>query len=221
MRAKDQQRATDLLFDAIGQIEDRFVAEAATPYVRAGKGLRLRRSLILALTLSLVLVSSLGLLIAQQVTDKEDHAVEMETGDILNDEATGTVGSLSDRLSALRAETASLRVPREELDLFSGKAQVIWKFSDESGYRVKQVSRSEQTELTRMMTRDPGRSLSTTESADPGELEGIWIALGDGTVISPCLRQAPGNTAYGTLFSYEPELEPSVAFADTLCGIIS
>ena len=37
----------------------------------------------------------------------------------------------------------------------------------------------------------------------------VWIAFGDGVVISPYLKANPGNTGHGELFDYDPELELS------------
>lgn len=213
MRAEDRQRAASRLFDAVGQVEDRWIAEAETPYVPTkARGFALRRGLILALVLMLSVASVLGTLMGRMAQDEEAEAP--------NDAGLEQVGStavLSTQLSELRASTEGLRV--DDPDLFSGTPQIIWKYRDEAGYRVKTISDAEQTELTRMMQRDPGTAVSPT--AAQGPLEGIWLAYGDGTVVTPCLRQSQGNAGYGQIFAYEPELEPSAAFTDTLCGIIS
>ena len=44
----------------------------------------------------------------------------------------------------------------------------------------------------------------------------VWIALGDGRIISPCLKESNGNVAFGTLFDYDPEVEPSADFVTAL-----
>ena len=176
MRAEDRQRAASRLFDAVGQVEDRWIVEAETPYVPTkARGFALRRGLILALVLMLSVASVLGTLMGRMAQDEEEAPNDAGL------EQVGSTAVLSAQLSELRASTESLWV--DDPDLFSGTPQIIWKYRDEAGYRVKTISDAEQTELTRMMQRDPGTAVSPT--AAQGPLEGIWLAYGDGTVVTP------------------------------------
>ena len=49
----------------------------------------------------------------------------------------------------------------------------------------------------------------------------VWIACGDGSVVSPYLTSSKGNTGYGSLFEYDPEIEPDekfISYIETLIG---
>ena len=214
MRQVDKLWKAGQLFDAMGEIEDRWIAEAETPYAHA-RGIRLgRRGLIVAVTLSLVAVSTLGIMVANRSKDAAPEEmvppVEIET------DASYT---LSERMSRLKGQTTTLRVSREELNLFSGIPQVIWKYRDESEYRAKNLTHGQVDQLMSAMELNPGTEVDANHVK--GELEGIWLVDRDGMVISPCLKSSDGNVGYGELFAYEPELEPSDVFVNTLCGIIS
>lgn len=217
MKQVDRIWAANRLFDAMGEIDDRWIAEAETAYAPARRARFGRGSLIVALTLCLVTVSVLGVVVANRSRDTAAPEGEYPT---VNEDA-GSTSSFSDRMSLLRTQTVAFRVSPEELDLFSGSAQVIWKYRDETDYRVKAITRNELDLLLDVMDQNEGTSVVATDTPSTDLLEGVWIAYGDGTVISPCLKQAEGNVGYGELFVYEPELEPSQDFANTLCGIIS
>ena len=216
MKQVDRIWAANRLFDAMGEIDDRWIAEAERAYTPA-RGLRFgRRSLIVAVTLCLVTVSVLGVLVANRSKDASPEAEHPAM-----DEDVGTVATFSERMSQLKGQTTTLRVSTEELDLFSGSAQVIWKYRDETDYRAKAITRNELDLLLDVMDQNEGTSVGATDTPSTDLLEGVWIAYGDGTVISPCLKLSDGNVGYGDLFAYEPELEPSDVFVNTLCGIIS
>ena len=127
--------------------------------------------------------------------------------------------TLSGKLDDLRADTETLKVSAEDVQLFGGAPSVIWKYSDEETYRVSPISRSEAERLSSLLERDKGQRIDreTTES----RLDGVWIATGDGRVISPYLERTDGNIGYGELFEYSPEYEPSEEFSEYLCDVIS
>ena len=214
MRQVDKLWKANQLFDAMGEIEDRWIAEAETPYAHV-RGIRFgRRSLILAVTLGLVAVSTLGIMVANRSRDEAPEA--MDPGENIE---TGASYTLSERMSQLKGQTATLRVSREELNLFSGTPQVIWKYRDESEYRAKSLSHGQVNQLMAAIELNPGTEVEANDVES--DLEGVWLVGSDGTVISPCLKRSDGNVGYGELFDYEPELEPSDVFVNTLCGIIS
>ena len=214
MKQVDRIWAANRLFDAMGEIDDRWIAEAEAVYVPARRARFGRRSLIVALTLCLMTVSVLGVLVANRSKDASPEAEHPAM-----DEDVGTVATFSERMSQLKGQTTTLRVSREELNLFSGTPQVIWKYRDESDYRAKNLSHGQVDRLMTAMELNPGTQVEATDAES--DLEGVWLVGGDGTVISPCLKLSDGTVGYGELFTYEPELEPSDVFVNTLCGIIS
>ena len=218
MNQEQKWRCAQHLFDSIGQIEDRYVAEAETSYRRAGIGFS-RRWVAVAASLTLLVGMTTALLVGNWVGNKSltENEAALD-GFELMDQEIGTVSSLSARLENLRPQTEESRVSAEELDLFDGTARVIWQYADEDGYRVQALTQTELNGLTAQLTKHEGEPVT---KATPGSGPRIWIAMGDGTVITPCLTQSAGNVGYGTLFSYEPELEPSPAFSDLLCDILT
>ena len=216
------------LLDEIGRIDDRYIAEAETEYRPAGRTFALRRVLVLAISLTLALTLGLALFIGNGLLGSKTSDAEKAPNDRYDDmgelitHATGTsAAALSVRLEGLREETESLRVRREDLDLSASAPRIIWKYADEETYRVKTITLAQRTALLNAMEQDAGRAVSPKENGAEQTVEGVWIALGGGSVISPYLEQTAGNTSVGALFDYSPELEPSADFTDTLCGILS
>lgn len=226
MVRNDKHRLANYLLDEIGLIEDRYVAEAATEYRRAGNGLRPRRIAVIGVSLTLTLSLLLGMFAANQFGSKSDDAAEDlrdEAGNAVVTQASGTSApaGISFRLQELKISTASYATPAQSIDLFADEMQIIWKYADEEIYRVRLLTSSEEQRMLGLLNKEQGTALSFAESEKKNGLDGIWIALGDGTVISPCLEQTEGNVGYGTLFDYNPEVEPSDALTDLVCDILS
>ena len=218
---QDEKRiCAERLFDGLGLIDDRFIAEAATPYARkrSGRGFRALLIGIVSLTLALsVAVGAfvVGMMSGQNRGEAEDGAENADTGYV---DGTVHANTLSAQLSSLRADTAEISVDRSDIDLFDGSAKLIWKYADEEQYRVKPITDGQHERLTAILSKDKGERAVPTDN-DP--VEGVWIAAGDGRVISPYLEQTAGNVGYGELFDYEPEYEPTEEFSNYLCDCIS
>ena len=204
--------AADRLLLAIGEVEEHWLADAIRPRPTIKRFTR--SALILAATLSLLISLVVGALIIGQTAHKGSMA-----GDAIgkeNDaEAGSTFHTLSDRLSEVgtNAPTVSL----QELDLLDGTSRLIWKYEGETRYRVCNVTEKDVRELEHLL--DLG-SHAKSDTVPSHASIGIWIARADGTVISPHLQRSEGNVGYGTLFDYDPELEPSKAFTDAFLKLI-
>lgn len=219
MNQEQKWRCAQRLFDEIGQIEDRYIAEAETPYVRARAHLSPRRWMIVAASLTLLVSVTAALLVGNLIGGEGMPKSEADLdGFEVMDQEIGTVTTLSTRLEELRLETEDARTDKEELDLFDGTARVIWQYADEENYRTQALTKTQLTKLTAQLTKNEGTQVAEN-TAQTGTR--IWIAMGDGTVISPCLARSDGNVGYGTLFTYQPELEPSEGFSDLLCAILT
>ena len=227
----------DYLLDEIGQIDDRFIAEAATAYRPARKVLTLRRALILAATLTLAASLVLGLFIGGNLifggaksADPEgadNAAMDMAPADgaengKADEEFTLTAGtaalSLSSRLTALKDATASLAIPAEELELGNGTPMVIWQYEGETSYRVKALTARDYTALTQELS--GGTPYVTEETAGQVRVR-VWLASATGEVCSPYLSHTPDTVTPGTLFAYDPQQEPSAAFTDALYRLLT
>ena len=226
MKPRSSQRFAAYLLDELGGIEDRYLAEAQTPY-QAKKTCTVRRVLIVVLSLTLTLTVVLSALLIGSLRGAKSEDMALDDGeaigqteqvlDFLSPSAGATATTLSTRLGELRASTESLQIAEEELTLFDGQAKVIWKYTEDESYRVQTLTDAEYQQLTQEL----GSANSKLDTAEEQSLAGIWLAAGDGTVISPQLQQTAGNVGYGTLFAYRPEIEPSAAFTELLCDILS
>jgi len=229
MTNEEKRICAERLFDEIGMIDDRFIAEAATPYARQTRIRNLRRILVAAVSLSLAVSLAVGIFVVGKIGNKSDGmagdnaapngagTVEKEEGD----KTSSQTATLSSRLDELRVQTEALKINAEDLDLFSETPSVVWKYSDENEYRVRAISASQAKTLSQKLSVGDGKTVYAQEDDPSCDLEGVWITLGDGRVISPYVEQTAGNVGYGELFEYEPEYEPSEEFSEYLCDMIS
>lgn len=214
------------IFDSIGEIDDRFIAEAATAYVPKRNKIIFRSVIIAAASVTLlitVLLSSLavGMLVSNFFAGDDGGVADEKFENLQGDaDMESAVQTLDSRLCHMRDETKSLSVSKESIDLFSGNGLIIWKYSDEENYRVYTLSEKELSDVTDMLDSDEGTPIDPSVPTD-SEIEGVWIATGDGRVVSPYLAKAEGNVSYGKIFEYEPEYEPSPEFSELLCDVIS
>lgn len=228
MTQEEKRICAERLFDEIGLIDDRFVFEAATPYVSQKRKGLWQRLLIAAVSVTIVACVGLGLFVVGMMSGGKGNAPENDMNivgtvadDALQDNSDGSeaVLTLSARLERMKDDTAQLAVSKADIELFGTSPKVIWKYSGEEEYRVSSITEAQANALVEKLSKNSGKRVS--ESDDKSELEGLWIATGDGRVISPYLELTAGNTGYGELFEYEPEYEPSNDFAEYLCDTIS
>ncbi len=220
---QDEKRiCAEKLFDEIGLIDDRFITEAATPYVRV-RGLRaLRAVAIAAAAVTLAVTMALGAFVVGMIAlggKKDADSMNDETRyEEDMDNSLNSVSTLSEKLEGMRENTASLKTDRADIELFDGTPKIIWKYADEETYRVRSITEGELNVLTERLKENKGEKL---QGDTDGGLEGLWISTGDGKVISPYLEQTAGNVGYGEIFEYEPEYEPAEDFSEYLCDVIS
>lgn len=226
---RNKKYHADILLDAIGDIDDRFIFEASDPRpVRASSPAFQRLAVLgisLALVFTLVITSVVASLIrGAQIKGEINDAPTEGIPDAPSADADGnapdmTLTDLSGTLLSLKASTADLTTKMSEVDLFDGKARLIWKYSDEDGYRVITLSGDDAVELKSKVIYMSG--FTELEEADiDNRLDGIWVCFGDGLVISPCLKSSNGNIGYGGVFDYVPEIEPSESFVKLIRDII-
>ena len=210
MTQEEKRICAEKLFDEIGLIDDRFITEAVTPYVRKRSFRALRAIAIMAAAVTLTVIKG-TIVIGEGVKDE----APMEE-DVNN--SMGSAATLSKKLEGMRENTASLKTERNDIKLFDGTPKIIWKYADEEDYRVRSITERDLNTLTSRLKADKGERI---KESTVSELEGVWIATGDGKVISPYLEQTAGNVGYGEIFEYEPEYEPSAGFSEYLCDVIS
>ena len=218
MTQEEKRICAERLFDEIGLIDDRFIAEAASPYAPRERRLGLRRFFVIAVSVALAVCVGVGAFAVGKLGQKGE-ANAPEADNEIADKGDGLPSTLAGRLDAMREDTDTLKVEKTDAVLFSGSPTVIWKYSDENEYRVSYITHTEAEELSLMLRKNRGTRADGNETET--KLEGLWISSGDGRVISPYLEQTEGNTGYGEVFEYEPEYEPSEEFSEYLCDVIS
>ena len=215
----DKKRNASLLFDAIGDIDDRLIQEAQAPFVKTAPSKRynLKAIIALAATLSIVIgmlgafaVSKfIGNLIESTLNDKAD---EGESSQIFESSLSQTLLDASDMPSVSKCEA-------DEIDFFDGNTSIIWKASEQNEYCVFTLtSASDVTRLKNELSK-------VKEDISPENTENtlceVWVTFGNGTVVSPYLKNSAGNVGYAELFEYSPEVEPDAAFAEFVNDLIS
>lgn len=235
MRDQKYNKDSELLLEAIGEIDDRFIFEAES-YERKKSSLPLRKLIIAAVALSLVFTFTLSLGIGLMLGSSRDK-VDNDSAGAPNEDQDGAddgfnnagandenikpqpITTLEDTLESVRYSSEELKSPFERDMLFDGSTKLIWKYSDEESYRVCTISSASDT---KSIQRALEHKKDFSEVSEPAvdSIDGFWICFGDGLVYTPYLKSSDGNVGYGELFDYEQELEPSKSFATFIREII-
>lgn len=235
MRDQKYNKDSELLLEAIGEIDDRFIFEAES-YERKKSSLPLRKLIIAAVALSLVFTFTLSLGIGLMLGSNRDK-VDNDFNNAPNEDQDGAddgfnnagandenikpqpITTLEDTLESVRYSSEELKSPFERDMLFDGSTKLIWKYSDEESYRVCTISSASDT---KSIQRALEHKKDFSEVSEPAvdSIDGFWICFGDGLVYTPYLKSSDGNVGYGELFDYEQELEPSKSFATFISEII-
>ncbi len=215
--------SAEILLDAIGGIDDRFIAEAenAAPVRKAS--VLPRRALILAATIAIsacMILSAAAAVrfVGEVLGDRKDEKPPTDVGNNVPIEYP----SIEAQMLSLRERTENKKTSIENIDFNDQYAKIVWKYADEDEYRVCNIkSRDADNIAKRMQGRKGFTEVENNDTEDTGELEGIWINFGDGYVYSPCLEESNGNIGYGELFNYDPELEPTQDFINLVRDAIN
>lgn len=235
MRDQKYNKDSELLLEAIGEIDDRFIFEAES-YERRKSSLPLRKLIIAAVALSLVFTFTLSLGIGLMLGSNRDK-VDNDFNNAPNEDQDGAddgfnnagandenikpqpITTLEDTLESVRYSSEELKSPFERDMLFDGSTKLIWKYSDEENYRVCTISSASDTKSIRRAL-EHKKDFSEVSEPAVDSIDGFWICFGDGLVYTPYLKSSDGNVGYGELFDYEQELEPSKSFATFISEII-
>lgn len=227
MRDQKYNKGSELLLEAIGEIDDRFIFEAES-YERKKSSFPLRKLIIAAVALSLVFTFTLSLGIGLMLGSNRDK-VDNDFNNAPNEDYDGADGNvkpgvqpivtLSDTLNSVKFSSEGFSTTFERDMLFDGSTKLIWKYSDEESYRVCTISSASDT---KSIQRALEHKKDFSEVSEPAmdSIDGFWICFGNGLVYTPYLKSSDGNVGYGELFDYEQELEPSKSFATFIREII-
>ena len=209
----EKLKKADALLDAVGEIDDIYLAEALS--YRKKRRVNSRVVVIaatLAMSLTLIVCASIGLRLVNG-NDLNTNNPEMEDGadeGQMIDPLDSLMLSLSNKESFTRVESES------DLPYTGGKAYVVWQYEGENGYYLSgELSYWELDSLKSQIGR--GKQVG----GDSPTLEcKVWILLGDGRVVSPYLKGHSGNIS-NAIFDYEAEITPTESLVDRISAILS
>jgi hypothetical protein len=207
------------LLNAMGEIDDRYLDEALTFSAKAKK----RRVVFnthamravsgvaaLAAVLSLVVFGATrGFLKFQDKQSPSEESVN---------EITPSLQTLNSLLQFCAESDSFTPLSADGLSPFDGTVRLIVQSPDsEALYVSRPLSVAEQAHI-RLEFEQTGKQIENTESSDTDWA--IWVSLGDGQILTPCLSPTPGNMGMGELFAYQSERLPSQAFFNLLNALI-
>lgn len=205
----EKLKKADLILDAIGEIDDEYLAAALSYKRKRGVGSRL---LIIAATLAMSLTLIVGAVIGARLVSKNDMEAEAPNAENVadGDRLSSVMLSLANKESFTHVESET------ELPYTDGNAYIVWQYEGESGYYLSEaLSYREIDYLKSQIGRgeDVGGKSPTLECK-------MWILLGDGRVVSPYLKVTLGNIS-NAVFDYEAEITPEDGLVEKIAAILS
>ncbi len=233
MNEHDQKR-TERLFDAIGGIDDRLIQDAMSPKKareRIAAQKRMRISVAAVACLFCLVVGAVlrlpdlgGRVNSNSPSDGDEQSTNApstthEKPDHSSPSADVIPSSLENTLSISTDSSTVIRLSSDKLGLLDSTPKLIWRFDGDEHYNVVKIAR---TDDLGVITGELGRP-SAELSAEDSERVGVkmWISYGDGRIVSPYLKQSPGNTGMGALFDYNAEVEPSAKLTESIYELIN
>lgn len=202
------------LYDEIGGVNEKYLQEAAT--YRARRKSPVWRTLLIAAVTVLVsalvlgtLAASTGIILLGWLFGN-DQPEEPDAPDINQQVQDYTLANMEKTLS-VKAENM-LPTGADAIRLFDGQSRLIWTDGESGAYYSVTLGEYELGGLLYLMQREQKDIGKKSEQPNYK----VWISFGDGTVISPYLKNDAGNAGHGELFDYDPELELS----EELIGLI-
>ncbi|HBF14858.1 MAG TPA: hypothetical protein DDW30_04095 [Clostridiales bacterium] len=210
MKQQTERRAQRLL-DAMGGIDDRFLAEAIAAQRKRRRPRHLLR--ILAVAASLALVVGIGLAGGRLL-----RGILFPSREPTPDESPNAPADFSALLLAC-TESDAFHVQSAALPLDTGGGiRIVVSERDSTTLWVSRaLTATERTTVRREMESAKRQSVYDPTGTDRYL---IWIADGSGAVWSPALTYSGGNVTYGTVYDYDPERLPSAAFQSLLSELI-
>jgi len=212
VRKPYQSRKADYLLDEIGGIDDRYLTEAMN-WQPLRRKKPFARVLPLVASLAAVLLLSFTVLLPtlQRSFDKNESP---NVGESLSPSHPSTLDSL---LQDCAQSPSFTPCSADALDFFDGNVRLtVCELSTGKLFVSRPLSESEQNALSREFNATGER---VTDGATSEESFRVWVLLGDGSVVTPCLSASAGNVGAATLFDYESERIPTKIFNDLLSDL--
>ena len=138
---------------------------------------------------------------------------------------SGTEASISALDSLLHSCTQSVvfqPIAADHLNFFDGTVRLTVRNEATGALFVSRpLTAAEQSQLL-LELEYTGTPVSAEDAngSTNGKRYAVWITLGDGQVVTPCLALTGGNVGAGVLFDYSTERIPSAAFFRLVNGMI-
>ncbi|MBE6632722.1 MAG: hypothetical protein E7620_00100 [Ruminococcaceae bacterium] len=214
MKRRDQHRA-DRLLDAIGGINDSFLDEALN-YRTARPPIRhtLRNWIAVAAVAAILLFAVTGPLSRILKTDTPNAPTQEQPQE--GTKLPTSAPTLSALLEGCAESPSFAKSAADELNFFDGNVRLtVENRSSGELFVSRPLTAAEQSTLAREF-RANGKQVAA--NASPEEYR-VWVMLGDGSVVTPCLNPTVGNVGGAVLFDYESERVPTDLFLDLLSDL--
>ena len=205
-----RRAAAERLFEAFGEIDDTIIKEAEAPYVIKSNGIRFTKFASVSATVAVILVCMASVLVIGN-RDKSNNDMT-NAPDGIEDLGQSSIKTLENVLHEA-VETDAVRLNSvNDIDYFDGEISLIWNFEGEDDYYSLKFSKNVAQATIKNNLSTSTKQIDATSLSVVGC--NVWISYGDGTVISPYLKESCGNVGYAELFDYSPEVEPSEKFTE-------
>lgn len=233
----DKKEKAERLLDSIGNIDDSLLDEAIG--YKAARRYNLHQLGLMAACIALVFVIAVAMPILRNMTkmDNLNGNAEESDGNVVerpegSEENSGGVVENPDKnpenngeveRGALDAYMLGVRgssldnctvYPSAESLTYTGNASLVWQYADGDEVYVTTLSSTQLGELKEAM----GSGKEVGESSPELDCY-VWIVDGQGTVVSPYLKDGAGNEGCA-VFDYEAEIIPDDEFVECVSEIL-
>ena len=212
---KSNEQKILYLFDEIGKIDDKYVAEAMEYRRYAPEKRSFIKILSLAACIALIAVFCLI-----GISNIADALLDTDKNDFPSD--GGTVYETPDALCEVMTEldvkflsSAQISSPTAEL-VCDGNVRIIWTYNGEVYYSVT-VDPNDAKALERHLA---GKSSSRVSPDDEYGDFRFYVSHGNGLLETPYIEDNAGRLSVGSLSDYLPEVYPSRELADFISSLI-
>lgn len=182
-----------LLFDAIGDLDDKYIVEAVSRPAARKRASGIRRAFLIAAAalFSVVLTVAVPLSVRNSIKEREPDDVS-------------EIIRLEDCFEKYRGNNGFAVTGDPQ---FSAKtSRIVWQYDGDDGYYSMSVRGEELAKLSDLMDNSTAIPGSGNEKAVSVK---VWFVDPAGYVVSPYLRKGGGNIYVRELFDYDPEVVPS------------
>ncbi|MBR3687352.1 MAG: hypothetical protein IKL66_07725 [Clostridia bacterium] len=219
----DKKEKAERLLDSIGNIDDSLLDEAIG--YKSARRYNLHQLGLMAACVALIcfIAAAMPMLRNMSMVGDSDENSEQNSGGVVenpdknpeNNEEVERV-SLDAYMSDVRG--ASLDnctvYPSAESLTYTGNASLVWQYADGDEVYVATLSSMQLGELQKAM----GSGKEVGESSPELDCY-VWIVDGQGTVVSPYLKEGAGNEGC-VIFGYEAEIIPDEEFVERVSEIL-